>query len=167
MPKAGDIYFCQKIQGDLTSDHCWVLLYVSVNEVLYVTATSQVDRFVYKIPVARIGQHIHIPEPARHAHPSSAVFLAVRDVVDGNGRQCFNKPTLLGCHNPPNRILRSTFDSREAQGLLKKRSRLPNKYLAKIAPCARGNWSNKEIAMVLDKKYGIGEQVGDFYGQWR
>ena len=162
MPRAGTIYFCRKIEGDPTSGHFWVILYVDTNRVLYVTATSQVDRFMYKVPI--VGDAL---EPARYAHPASAVFLAICDIVDGRKQQIFDRPTLLNCYNPLNEIPMSDFDDGEEEGLLKERGQLPNKYLAKIVPCARGGrWSNKQITMVLDKQYGIGEQVDDFYGQW-
>ena len=161
MPEAGDIYFCDRVKDDATSRHHRVVLYADVDQVLYVTATSRVHKFMYAIstlgkPLESLGQH-----------PASAVFLAIQDIKGSDKKQFFNKPTLLDCYNSFNEISKPNFDSREVQGLLKKRGQLPNKYLAKIIPCAcGGGWSDDEIGAVLDKQNGIGRHVGDFYSQW-
>ena len=49
MASPGDIYKdSKKIIGDPASGHWWVLLYVDNDDVLYITATSQIEPFIYQ-----------------------------------------------------------------------------------------------------------------------
>lgn len=160
----GDVYHCAKIKDDPTSGHWWVLLYVDTNKVLYITATSRIEPFIYKEDA--FGD---LQQPERH--PSSAVFLDVNKVKGLNGSPIFSEPTFLNCYHPPENIVLEEFELRVDHSQLRKEGRLPNQYLAQIVPSARccpgGKWSRNEIKKVLDKQYGIGGCVDAFYSNLR
>lgn len=151
MPCVGDIYFCKRIQGDLTSDHPWVLMYVNDEVVRYVAATSQVDPFLYR----NVKKEVLDPE----RQPDSAVFLNRRKIKGADGSLIFSKPTILNCYHPLHNISRQNFDERVEFSLLEELGSLPDHYLAQIIPsvvCSgTKEWDNDDIIRVLDMENGL------------
>ena len=154
MPNAGDIYRCEKVPGDPSSGHWWVLVYVGVDEVLYITTTSKVGLFTYERGLRESERQ-----------PFSVVFIDMNEVVDKGGSPIFKKPTILKCYHPPTDILFSDFDRRVEGSQLKKEGKLPDHYLAQIVPSAicSGTWSSDTTKQVLHTAHGIGGRVDAFY----
>ena len=162
MPRPGDIYWSEKVEGDPTSGHWWILLYVGVDEVRYMTATSQIESFVYRWNVK--GK---LRQPKRH--PDSAVFLDTEKIVGLNKSPIFSKPTILNCHHSPSRIPLNTFNLRVEHSNLERVGRLPDRYLAQIIPFARGcgAWTFDAVRQLLDTTSGIGGRIDAFYSALR
>ena len=159
MPDAGDIYRCEEVSGDPTSGHWWVLVYVGVGEVWYMTATSKVDPFLCTYVKSEVV------DPERQ--PDSAVFIDRNKVVDKSGSPIFTKPTILNCYYSPKRILRQDFDDRVEFSLLERVGHLPDYYLVQIIPsviCSgTKEWEPDDVKQVLHTAHGIGGRVDAFY----
>ena len=157
MPDVGDIYRCKKIKGDPTSGHWWILVYVDIGEVRYMTATSQVGPFLYK--------HVKDGTLDPERQPDSAVFIGKKKGVDKDGSSIFTKPTILNCYYSPKSIFRRVFDRRVDRSELGKVGCLPDRHLAQIIPsaCCSGTWLHSDIEQVLHTTRGIGGRVDAFY----
>jgi|GEM_PF-2579321 len=157
MLSPGEIYYCERIKGDGTSGHWWVLLFVDANVVRYVTATSQIKPFVYREGLQGLQQ----PKE----QPDSVVFLDTQKIVGQNNLPIFSKPTILNCFHSMRSISLQDFNTRIDRKLLRIVGRLPDRYLAQIVPSARcsGQWSRVDVKQVLHAENGIGGCVNAFY----
>ena len=161
MTRPGDICFCEEVEGDPTSKHWWIILYIDDDVVQYMTATARIEPFIYREHPLKV-----LRNPIRH--PDSAVFLDVGKVKGLDGSQIFPDNTVLNCHHPPSSIPLHVFTLRDDRSQLKQVGRLPDRYLAQIIPSARcGRWSRADIKRVLDSEYGIGGRIDAFYNKLR
>ena len=158
--QVGGIYYCKEVRGDESSDHYWLVLHADKEKILYLTFTSQIEKFVFVKSI--MGG---ITGPDSEHHPKGVVFLDIDEVRDNFGSRIFDKDTVLNCFYIPKEIPRAEFDVRIRRKTLKYRNaHLPDPYLMQIILCAKvSKWSRRMFRELLDNQCGIGCYIDRFF----